>query len=106
MGYASHLAYKGDPLDTYGQSLYTIQLGLNLLWTPLFFGMGNVPAALVDLLLMEASIVTLVNRWWGRGGEWLIPYACWTGFAGYLTVGVGILNNWTLKPAKGKAKAK
>lgn len=45
---------------------------------------------------MEAAIVTLANRWWGVGGEFLVPYAIWTAYATYITVGVGSINGWDI----------
>lgn len=97
MGYAAHRAYVARPADTWGQGLFTAQLALNFIWTPIFFRAGQVGIALVDMLAMEACILTLVNRWWGVGGEFLVPYAGWVGFATYITVGVGVLNGWNMR---------
>src|SRR5690606_7877199 len=96
MGYCAHRAYIARPTDSWGQGLFTAQLVLNFLWSPLFFTYGKVGVALVDMLAMEAAIVTLINRWWGIGGEFLVPYAAWTAFATYITLGVGQLNGWDI----------
>jgi benzodiazapine receptor len=82
-----------------GATLYTVQLGLNLAWMPLFFVLKRPVEATVD-------IVTLIGingylAWlWGSVDEvagWcLVPYVGWLGFATYLCAGAGYLNNWNL----------
>jgi translocator protein len=107
MGLASHIAYRRNPLDLRNQTLYSIQLGLNLLWTPLFFGLGRVPESLANILALDWTVLHLVRNWWGVGpaGYLMAPYAAWSLFATYLNGGIGFLNGWRIKGAeKGKAK--
>ncbi|KAK3329028.1 TspO/MBR family-domain-containing protein [Apodospora peruviana] len=83
-----------------GSTLYTIQLGLNLAWMPLFFGLGRPVAATLDIVSLLGVNGYLAYLWGGsvdRTAGWLLaPYLAWLGFATYLTVGVGHLNGWDL----------
>lgn len=70
-------------------TLYTIQLGLNLIWMPLFFGINRPRAAVVDILALGGT-VSYLTYIWGQVDEvsgWLLaPYLGWLGFATYLNV--------------------
>ncbi|KAJ5788765.1 hypothetical protein N7457_003755 [Penicillium paradoxum] len=108
MGYASHHAttvasqsfsLAARDAHTTAQTLYTTQLGLNFMWMPLFFRLGRPALALGDLTLLAGNVGALMANWWtgDRTAFWcLVPYAIWLGYAAYLNIGVGILNNWTL----------
>lgn len=89
-----------------GATLYTAQLALNLIWMPLFFNLKKPIAATVDIVALTATTGYLAYVW-GQVDEvsgWLLaPYLGWLGFATYLTVGCGYLNNWTFE---GKVKPK
>lgn len=115
MGYASHRAWtvalnSWDPekivLAKQGATLYTVQLALNLIWMPLFFNLKKPIAATVDIVALTATTGYLAYVW-GQFDEvsgWLLaPYLGWLGFATYLTVGCGYLNDWTFE---GKFKPK
>lgn len=112
MGFAAHRAYtigttslnpSTVALAKQGATLYTIQLGLNLLWMPLFFGFNRPVAATVDILAL-GGVVSYMTYIWGQVDEtagWLFaPYLGWLGFATYLCVGVGYLNDWDMTRAK------
>ncbi|PNS18564.1 Translocator [Sphaceloma murrayae] len=108
MGYASYRAWQTgmnsfDPrmvlLAEEGATLYTIQLGLNLLWMPLFFGWKRPIEATVDIIALT-GVTGYLTYLWGQVDEvasWcMVPYMGWLGFATYLCVGVGYLNDWDL----------
>ncbi|KAL2827293.1 TspO/MBR-related protein, partial [Aspergillus pseudoustus] len=79
------------------QTLYTIQLILNHLWMPLFFGLRRPALAAVDMAALGGSVALLMRVLWDadRVAFWLlVPYAGWLGYAAYLNVGVGWLNGW------------
>ncbi|KAF1995893.1 TspO/MBR-related protein [Amniculicola lignicola CBS 123094] len=86
-------------LAEHGATLYTIQLGLNLVWMPLFFGLGKPIAATADIVALTGVVAYLASVW-GRVDPvcgWLLaPYLGWLSFATYLSAGVGYLNNWDL----------
>lgn len=61
-----------------------VQLGLNGLWSPLFFGLEQPKAALVDsgLLLASASNYLRHARRIDKPAAWVfVPYVAWLGFA-------------------------
>ncbi|MCJ1323934.1 hypothetical protein MMC10_000596 [Thelotrema lepadinum] len=106
MGYAAHRAwYTGSAspnpmtrdLAKHGATLYTIQLGLNLIWMPLYFKWKRPIEASVDIVALTGVTAYLANVW-GQVDEvaaWaLAPYLGWLGFASYLCIGSGYLNNW------------
>ena len=67
--------------------LFLVQLLLNAIWTPLFFGMHQIGLALVDIALLWLSLAaTLIVFWRVRrpAGLLLIPYLAWVSFATFL----------------------
>ncbi|OAA73504.1 translocator protein [Cordyceps fumosorosea ARSEF 2679] len=109
MGYAAHrVAAVGlSPLSSpataastkHSLTVYTIQLGLNLAWMPLFFGARRPVEATADLVALLG-----LNGWlawtWSAVDEtaaWLqLPYLGWLAFATYLSAGAGYLNGWDM----------
>jgi benzodiazapine receptor len=114
MGYTSYRAWtlgttSIDPttvsLARHGATLYTIQLGLNLIWMPLFFGFNRPIAATVDILTLGGTVGYLAYVWGqvdSTCGWLLAPYLGWLGFATYLCVGAGYLNDWDFESSKKK----
>ncbi|GKT83221.1 MBR family protein [Colletotrichum tofieldiae] len=91
-----------------GATLYTIQLGLNLIWMPLFFGLKRPIEATVDIVAL-LGVNTYLTYLWGSvdavAGACLVPYLGWLSFATYLCAGAGYLNDWDLKGAEERAAA-
>ena len=112
MGYAAHRAWTSgmtsfDPVKVEsarrGATIYTVQLALNLIWMPLFFGANRPVEASVDILALTGSVGYLAYTWSkiDEIAAWsLVPYLGWLGFATYLCIGTGYLNNWDLRPSK------
>jgi tryptophan-rich sensory protein len=72
-----------------------VQLVLNFLWTPVFFGAHRIGLALGVILMMLAAIVGFIATAWGRDrmAAWLFaPYAAWVAFAAVLTGSIFTLN--------------
>ncbi|GAA0626806.1 tryptophan-rich sensory protein [Kribbella sandramycini] len=74
---------------------YGVQLVLNALWTPLFFGAGLRGTALVDIVLLWLAIGTTI--WAFRlvrpAAAWLLlPYWLWTTFATALNAAIWAMN--------------
>jgi len=66
---------------------FLLQLALNALWTPLFFGLHRPGLAFMDIILLALSVLaTLVAFWKVRwlAGALLIPYGLWVLFAAVL----------------------
>lgn len=80
-----------------GATLYTVQLGLNLIWMPLFFGLKRPIEATVDIVALT-GVTGYLTYIWGQVDEtaaWLnVPYLAWLAFATYLSAGTGYLNDW------------
>lgn len=80
-------------------TLYSIQLGLNLVWMPLFFGIKKPIAATADIVALLGINGYLTYLWSSIDpvAAWCqVPYMGWLGFATYLCAGAGYLNNWNL----------
>ncbi|KPM35626.1 hypothetical protein AK830_g10954 [Neonectria ditissima] len=119
MGYAAYRAtFNGlSPLNSpetiqttrQAMTLYSIQLGLNLLWTPLFFGLNRPIIATAEILSLLSVNVYLTYVWSTIDpvASWLqVPYLGWLGFASYLCARIGYLNNWDLTSQSNKEEVK
>lgn len=76
-------------------ALFALQLVLNLIWSPLFFGAHQVDAALgvVIAMLGAAIAATFAFARVRRAAAWLIlPYLVWISFAAVLNWRIGQLN--------------
>lgn len=98
MGYASYriLTSGADPnAIKKALTFYGIQLILNFLWPILFFGLGWYWAAFILLIALWAFIYLTMYRFGqidDTAENLLIPYLLWVTFAGYLNLGVALLN--------------
>jgi translocator protein len=76
-------------------SLFGIQLGLNLLWAPLFFGAHQVTLALVLILVilivaLGATFAIAPIR--KQAAYLMLPYLIWLGFASILNLSIDRMN--------------
>lgn len=74
---------------------YGVQLVLNVLWSPIFFRFQWFLAAFILLLVLLGAIFVTLRKFCAideRSGDLLIPYFLWVSFAGYLNLGVFLLN--------------
>ncbi|BCJ55285.1 putative TspO/MBR-related protein precursor [Actinoplanes sp. NBRC 14428] len=74
---------------------YAIQLVLNALWTPIFFGFGEYGLALIDIVLMWLAIgaTVLLFRPISRlAAGLLLPYWAWVTFATALNTAIWLAN--------------
>jgi benzodiazapine receptor len=75
--------------------LFAAQLTLNALWSITFFGLHLIEAAVAVILILLASIVLTIVKFWPYSplaAKLLIPYALWVSFAAYLTIGIAFVN--------------
>ena len=94
MGIAYMIARNASKDKSVPISHYT-QLGLNFLWSVLYFKYRLRGAAMVESYALFASVVvTSVNFYKAdkRSGLLMVPYALWCAFAIYLATGSWILN--------------
>lgn len=83
-------ADKAAPL-----ALFVIQLLLNLSWSPVFFGIKNIEAALIILIMLWIFIAVVIVMFYKHSkisAILLIPYFLWTTFALYLNWQIFRLN--------------
>ena len=75
--------------------LFIIQLGFNILWSYLFFGLQRPELALIEILILWALILTTVFIFYRidkMAGVLLLPYLGWVSFAIYLNYSIYHLN--------------
>lgn len=76
-------------------ALYAGQIGLNLLWSILFFGLRNPGLGLIDITLLWTLLFTMQVRFFRAdlvaGWLWL-PYLLWVSFATALNAAIWWLN--------------
>ena len=75
--------------------LFVVQLALNAIWSPIFFGAHSIGNALVVIVLLWAAIVLtiLIFKKISKPAAWLlVPYILWVSFAGYLNFSIWMLN--------------
>lgn len=98
MGYASYrVLTSGADSQKIRQALtlYGAQLFFNFLWSPVFFGLEWYLVAFFILLILWV-LIYLTMRAFSEiddlSGTLLLPYILWVTFAGYLNLGVYLLN--------------
>lgn len=98
MGYASYRIWVSDaPRREKKEALklYGAQLAINFLWPLVFFGLEQYLLAFFVLLLLWALIFLTIRAFSHideTAADLLLPYILWVTFAGYLNVGVYLLN--------------
>lgn len=99
MGVADYLVTTRDgeaAAKGSAQTLYRLQLGLNALWSFLFFGRRNPFAAFIEILLLWTTIVMTIvafARISRPAALLLVPYLLWTTFATVLNAAIWRLNS-------------
>jgi len=76
-------------------ALFVAQLILNGLWSFVFFGLRRPGAALIEIVVLLATIAMTAMRFaeFSSLALWLmIPYATWILYASYLNFGIWLLN--------------
>ncbi|WP_323040280.1 tryptophan-rich sensory protein TspO [Gemmobacter sp.] len=79
----------------YALALWALQIALNTLWTPVFFGAHRMWAGLVIVALLWLVIAAMVVAFWRLdrlAGALLLPYLAWVTVATSLTIGLIRLN--------------
>lgn len=87
-------AYEASPNGRASQ-LWWAQLGLNFLWSPVFFALQRPPLALLVIAALLVTIVLFVRRIWSTdriAAVAMLPYLAWVAFASLLNLSIAILN--------------
>ena len=77
-------------------AVYALQLILNALWTPLFFGLHRPDLGFFDIILVWLSIIATIVLFWPiqiAAALLLVPYLVWVTFATALNLAVWRLNS-------------
>lgn len=88
MGIALYYAWKA-------RKIFYVQLGLNMLWSILFFGLRNPLFALIDIILLWFAIfLTMLNFYKisKKAFYLMVPYLLWVSFAAALNLFIVTLN--------------
>ena len=83
------------PRQSRALAVFGLQLGMNFLWSILFFKFQRFGLALVWLIALWGAILWMASafsRVDKAAARLQIPYLVWVAFAGYLNLGVWVLN--------------
>ncbi len=98
MGLASYLVLmSAQPKQTINRALrlYGIQLGVNFFWSIFFFNLSLYLFSFLWLILLWLLILATIVRFYQiskTAGYLMVPYLLWVTFAGYLNLGIYLLN--------------
>ena len=91
----SYYLISESPNNDKAVRAYWFQLVINSLWTLIFFGFKSYLFAFIWLLLLLVSIIVMMVEFYKhdkRSTYLNIPYLLWVIFAGYLNLGIYLLN--------------
>jgi tryptophan-rich sensory protein len=83
-------------------AFWSLQIALNTLWTPIFFGLKRMGAALVVIVALWLSVAATMVTFWQIdliAGLLFLPYIAWVSVAGALNFTVWWMNRGTPQPA-------
>ena len=91
-----YVSYKLDELmDVKGIKIFYIQLLLNVLWTPLFFGLHLPIVSAIDILILLGLCIYMLIYLFKNNNNlaclWIL-YVIWLAFATLLNISIAILN--------------
>ncbi len=97
MAISLFLIWKGKQTKEaiYARKVFVVQLGLNFLWSFVFFGAHQLGLAVITILALWASIlytILLFKRINKTAANLLVPYLLWVSFATLLNVSIFLLN--------------
>jgi tryptophan-rich sensory protein len=97
MGVAFYLVWRNPPSAGRKKALsaFLVQFALNCAWTPVFFAMHQLGAALVVIVLMWLAILRTIFLFapFSKTASWLlVPYISWVSFATLLNAAIWWLN--------------
>ncbi|MBI1982096.1 MAG: tryptophan-rich sensory protein [Candidatus Levybacteria bacterium] len=96
MGVALYLVWTSkSKVKQNALNLFFVQLGLNALWSIIFFGLQSPFLALLTIVALWLLIVLTMRAFFGinkTSGWLLVPYLAWVSFATYLNYSIWVLN--------------
>ena len=95
MSYAGALVAVSDD-NGLGMALWALQIALNTLWTPVFFGLKRLRQGLLVLVLLWVAVAATMVVFFTiniLAGLLFVPYLLWVSIAGALNYSVWKLNH-------------
>lgn len=95
MGVSFGILEVNDVMDSKAKTIYYIQLGINALWSIIFFVLKARLFAFIWILILDIAVIAFLVVFYKRNktaGLLQIPYLLWVLFASYLNLGVYLLN--------------
>lgn len=95
MGIAAWLVWRTKDRIGPAMLLFFAQLGFNLLWSLVFFGLRSPGLALVEVVFLVGSVLLTMLAFFGRqttAGWLFVPYLAWVSFAAVLNAAIWWLN--------------
>jgi tryptophan-rich sensory protein len=95
MGIAFYLVWTAKK-NNVAISLYSVQLGLNLLWSVLFFGLRSPFYALICIVALWLAILATILSFYKiskTAAYLMVPYILWVSFASVLNYMSFVLNS-------------
>lgn len=97
---AWRVAYTPSEWTLPALALWSWQIVMNALWSPIFFGLKRLGAALVALGFLWLAVVLTTIAFWRVdpvAGAMLVPYVIWGSYAGALNFSL-----WRRNPSAGR----
>lgn len=95
MGIAAFVVWRQDAERKTALAVFFLQLMLNALWTPVFFGLRSVAGGMVVMVLLLLAVAVTTVLFFRRSrlaAILLFPYLAWTAFAAFLNLSLLVLN--------------
>jgi benzodiazapine receptor len=98
MGISAYLIWEKEKFSEKGKKalgVFGLQLLLNIMWSVLFFGLKNLGAAFIEIIVLWAFIAYstyLFSKIDKRAAYLLLPYIAWVTFASVLNLSLWMLN--------------
>jgi tryptophan-rich sensory protein len=97
MAIAGWRVWRSPPSEMRRTALivFTAQLGLNLIWSVLFFGLQRIDLALIEIVFLLGAIGINTLLFWRiepRAGAMFVPYLFWVAYATALNGSLWLMN--------------
>ena len=96
MGISSYLIYnENDYYSSFSLKIYALNLFVNFLWSPLFFGLGLRLFSFIWIVVLDIVVSYMIYNFYkvNKKAAYLqIPYLVWCIYATYLNLAFYLLN--------------
>jgi tryptophan-rich sensory protein len=98
MAVAAWLVWKEEGFAAHKAALvlFLVQLFLNALWSPVFFGLHRIGAGFLIIVFLWLAILATSVAFWGvsaSAGAMLVPYQLWVTYAAVLNYALWRMNS-------------